>query len=181
MSDMERMGAREDRDERKAALKETSPSWNYPSYYGDIRDFHTKFELNYDGRPRELEDDMAKFRIGFMVEELAEYAEHTGFKHLAKALNDLHSHIKENNRWLTERFERRDLEKGLDSLIDLTYVALGTSHLHGFDFDEGWRRVHEANMKKIRVKNIDDSTRKSKYDVVKPKGWVAPDLSDLVE
>jgi predicted HAD superfamily Cof-like phosphohydrolase len=150
------------------------------SFYGDIRDFHTKFELQYDDAPRELEDDMAMFRIGFMVEELAEYAQASGFVNVARSLNDLHQHIKEKARWVVGRVEMRNVEVQFDSLIDLTYVALGTSHLHGFDFDEGWRRVHEANMKKVRVKNVSDSVRKSKFDVVKPRGWTPPDLSDLV-
>lgn len=61
-------------------------------------------------------------------------------------------------------------------------------HLHvavhalgcGFNFREAWRRVHEANMGKVRARRAQDSTRGSVFDVVKPPGWVAPDLSDLV-
>lgn len=162
-------------------MSEKNPSWNYPSYYADIRDFHTKFELQYVGAPRELEDDMALFRIGFMVEELAEYAIHSGFTAIARQLNELHEHIKQNNRWLTKRNEAgHNLEMQFDSLIDLVYVALGTSYLHGFNFDEGWRRVQAANMSKVRVENLTDSKRGSKYDVVKPRGWKPADLSDLL-
>jgi hypothetical protein len=35
-------------------------------------------------------------------------------------------------------------------------------------------------MKKVRALRAVDSQRGSTYDVVKPSGWVAPDLSDLV-
>lgn len=151
------------------------------SFYNDIVDFHTKFELHYEESPRELPEDIALFRIGFMIEEVAEYAQASGFTNIARALNDLHEHIKSNSRWIVGRNEVRDIEKQFDSLIDLVYVALGSSHQHGFRFNEGWNRVHAANMAKIRVENVDDSTRKSKYDVVKPRGWKPPDLSDLVK
>jgi len=114
----------------------------------DIVDFHEKFKLDYNGPPRELPDDLQRFRNQFMDEELTEYE-------FAVSLP---------NR-----------EKMLDGLVDLVYVAIGTAYLHGFDFDEAWRRVHEANMKKIAKPSI-----RSDYDVVKPAGWTSPDLSDLV-
>jgi len=148
--------------------------------YEDIKNFHTKYQLQYEGTPRELPTDLALFRIGFMCEELAEYAVACGFTAIARQLNDLHQHIKVENRWLCKQNEVRNVEKQFDSLIDLVYVALGTSYMHGFDFDEGWRRVHEKNMTKVRVLRQEDSTRGSTYDVVKPKNWTPPDLSDLV-
>lgn len=152
-----------------------------PLLYADIWDFHKKFELQYEGNPRQLDDDLALFRLGFMVEELGEYAAACGFKRIGTALEELHNAIKKDARWMLKREERRDPVNQLDSLIDLVYVALGTSHLHGFDFDEGWRRVHEANMKKIRTARPEDSKRGSGFDVIKPKNWSPPDLSDLVE
>jgi predicted HAD superfamily Cof-like phosphohydrolase len=150
--------------------------------FEDIIAFHTKFELTTEMKPHELEDDLALFRIGFMIEEIAEYAQASGYTSIARGLNDLHENIKGKNRWLTRRNEAgHDLEMQFDSLIDLVYVAIGTSYLHGVDFDEGWRRVHKANMAKVRVERITDSKRGSVYDVVKPVGWRPPDLSDLVK
>lgn len=152
------------------------------SFFQDIADFHDKYQLTYEGSPRELEPDLGLFRIGFMIEELAEYSQSCGYTNIAKQLNDLHDHIKKSNRYLSNQNEGgRSKEIQFDSLIDLVYVALGTAYLHGFDFEEGWRRVHEANMKKVRVKRLEDSKRGSEYDVVKPRGWLPPDLSDLVE
>jgi predicted HAD superfamily Cof-like phosphohydrolase len=119
----------------------------------DIANFHMKFELEYNGPPRELEEKLSNFRFHFMAEELSEYL---------KSVN------------------KGDLEGQLDALVDLVYVAVGTAYLQGFDFDEAWRRVHDANMKKVRAKTISDSKRASTYDVVKPEGWTPPDLSDLV-
>lgn len=73
-----------------------------------------------------------------------------------------------------------DLEEYFDGLIDLVYVALGAAYLSGLPFDEGFRRVHEANMKKVRALSPQDSKRGSTYDIVKPPGWTAPELADLV-
>lgn len=121
---------------------------------GDIREFHERFELTYDGPPRDLPSDLSSFRQTFLAEEVEEYA-------------------------IAE--EVHDREMMLDALVDLVYVALGTAYLHGFDFAEAWRRVHEANMQKIRAERPSDSKRGSVYDVVKPEGWQAPNLKDLIE
>jgi predicted HAD superfamily Cof-like phosphohydrolase len=120
--------------------------------YWDIETFHRKFGIEYDGPPRTLPEDMGQFREGFMREEVMEYV---------------------------DARRRGDLAGQLDALVDLVYVALGTSYLHGFDFNEAWRRVHAANMRKVRAASIDDSKRASTYDVVKPRNWLPPDLSDL--
>jgi|TARA_R110000823_G_scaffold278827_1_gene397192 predicted HAD superfamily Cof-like phosphohydrolase len=61
-----------------------------------------------------------------------------------------------------------------DALIDMVYVILGTAHMQGLDFQAGWDIVHEANMKKVR-----GPSERSELDVIKPDGWVAPDLTDL--
>jgi predicted HAD superfamily Cof-like phosphohydrolase len=134
--------------------------------FDDIIQFHEKFALTYDGPPRALPDDLLSFRYQFMHEELSEYDS-------ASAVDV----IQEEGVG-----PAADLAKQLDALVDLVYVALGTAYLHGFDFDEAWRRVHEANMKKVRAApDGSNSARKSSHDVVKPPGWTPPDLSDLVE
>jgi len=135
----------------------------------DIQNFHAKFGLEYDEGPRALPHELADFRTGFMVEELCEYiTDDEQFHCLIRSA--FHS-----------RVNRQPLEKQLDALVDLVYVALGTAYLHGFDFEEAWRRVHAANMSKVRAKRAEDSVRGSTFDVVKPPGWKAPDLSDLVD
>jgi len=73
-----------------------------------------------------------------------------------------------------------DLEEYFDGLIDLVYVALGAAYLSGLPFNEGFKRVHEANMKKVRALRTEDSKRGSTYDIVKPAGFVAPTLKDLI-
>lgn len=122
--------------------------------FEDVRQFQLKFGLEYAGPPRVLPMDLTAFRVGFLHEEFKEYCE---------ASDD------------------GDTERMLDALVDLVYVALGTAYQHGFDFNEAWRRVHVANMAKVRVERASDSKRGSTYDVVKPPGWKPPDLSDLVQ
>ncbi len=79
-----------------------------------------------------------------------------------------------------DRVSRR-LAEMLDALVDQTYIALGTAHLHGFNFREAWARVHAANMKKKPVVKRSESTRSSPHDIVKPDGWQPPDHTDLVK
>jgi predicted HAD superfamily Cof-like phosphohydrolase len=121
----------------------------------DIRQFHEKFQLDYDGKPRELPKTLKEFRHSFMEEEAFEYGE-------AETIYD-----------------------ALDALIDLTYIAYGTSYLHGFNhndiFAEAWRRVHRANMSKVRSESTEEHAgRGSTFDIVKPPGFVPPSLEDLV-
>jgi len=124
-----------------------------PDLYKDIQQFHAKFGLEGPDSPFLLPKELLEFRVKFMMEELNEYV---------------------------EAHDKGDKAKALDALVDLVYVVLGTSYLHGFDFNEAWRRVHDANMQKVRAKRAEDSKRGSIFDVVKPEGWTAPDLSDLV-
>lgn len=124
-----------------------------PNILSDIADFHAKFGFAYPKNPTHLSDQMLNFRVRFLEEELAEYKDAS---------------------------IRLDGAGMLDALVDLVYVALGTAYLHGFNFAEAWRRVHAANMAKVRAESADQSKRGTAFDVVKPEGWQAPDHSDLV-
>ena len=115
-----------------------------------IKEFHKKFGLEYNDGPRRLPAELEKFRFRFMEEELFEY---------------------ESSVVLVDQ---------LDALVDLVYVAMGTAYLHGFNFDEAFKRVHEANMKKKRSVGTLLSGRGSVWDVVKPDDWEPPFLDDLV-
>lgn len=66
----------------------------------------------------------------------------------------------------------------LDALVDLIYIAIGTAVTFGWDIETAWKRVHTSNMAKLGPdgKPILNAAGK----VMKPEGWVAPDLSDLV-
>ena len=137
------------------------------TFFDDIKDFHEKFELVYDGKPRALPKDLDRFRIDFLKEEFSEYTfSHENAQILQKCKEEIY-------------FDH--LELCLDGLVDMVYVILGTAYLHGFDFDEAWKRVHQANMKKVRAVGPGESKRNSTYDVIKPPDWQPPYLKDLVK
>lgn len=117
-----------------------------------VQGFNEKFGLAYAGQPRMLPPALRRLKEVHLHEELVEYK---------KAL------------------EKGNLEGCLDALIDLVYVALGAAYLHGFDFNEGFRRVHAANMRKERARIKEDSKRNSEYDIIKPAGWEPANLEDL--
>lgn len=144
-----------------------------PDFLLDICDFHEKFQLAYDGKARVLPFDIAKFRLDFNQEELDEWKDFAGQG--LKAVADTPVDAAEVTH---------TLEMMLDAHVDQMYVLLGTVYLQGLMpvFEEAWRRVHAANMAKVRaLRDGSDSKRGSAYDVVKPEGWIAPDHSDLVE
>jgi predicted HAD superfamily Cof-like phosphohydrolase len=115
--------------------------------------FHEKFELGPTPQP------------DFPVEEIWELKN----VHLQEEMNEIRAAAING-----------DLEEYFDGLIDLVYVALGAAYLAGLPFNEGFKRVHEANMKKVRALRQEDSKRGSTYDIVKPAGFVAPTLTDLI-
>ena len=120
------------------------------TFIEDIEEFHDKFNHTYQDYPRPLTRNEKAFRITCLREEIREYE------------------------------ESENLEEELDALVDLVYFALGTAYRHGFDFKEAWKRVHTANMRKIRAGTASESKRGSNLDIIKPKNWKKPYLIDLV-
>lgn len=126
--------------------------------FTDVGDFHRKFDLHTsDGDAGEVPvpKELVEFRLKFLKEELQEFEEGA---------------------------EVWDHAQMFDALIDLVYVALGTAHLFGYPWDNGWRMVQEANMAKVRSTGDADplSKRGSSFDVVKPPGWKPPDIASLL-
>lgn len=127
------------------------------SNFDDVGDFHRRFGLDSvsdttPAGPRVVDTPLLNFRLRFLEEELRE---------------------------LNEAAERGDHVKMFDALIDLVYVAKGTAHLFGYPWQEGWDEVQRANMTKERATRVEDSTRGSTFDVIKPPGWTPPRI-DLV-
>lgn len=145
--------------------------------FRDIGRFHAKFGLEpTENLNHELPENLVQFRINFMLEELLEYCDAVGIPY---KLADERSLIEFEDTQIVQPFNP---EQAFDALIDLVYVALGTAYLHRFPFNEGWTRVQEANMAKVRADGSDDprSKRKHSADIVKPEGWKPPVLSDLL-
>lgn len=146
------------------------------SHYHDLVEFHNKFRrdplsLGFSPTSHELLDDFQQFRGKFLLEELMEYFDAVGLSLRWGSETGFHVVRSEGDF---------DPAKAFDALIDLVYVAIGTAHTHQFPWDEGWRRVHEANMKKVGAKSANESQRGHALDIVKPAGWKPPDLTDLL-
>jgi predicted HAD superfamily Cof-like phosphohydrolase len=118
-----------------------------------VADFHKKFGLEPTNQPDFPFEEIWILKNNHMQEELNEIR--------AAAING-------------------NLEEYFDGLIDIVYVALGAAYLAGLPFEQGFLRVHQANMTKIRALRQQDSKRGSTYDIVKPAGFVAPTLTDLI-
>lgn len=148
----------------------------------DIKEFNNHFGIPMLADPGFLSDEDMNRRLDFQLEELRETAEASGF---CIYFDSTGHHFKRIIR--NESVEIRNLIEILDGLVDQVYVALGTAAKMGFLRDQffevfgqsnytspwsiAWSRVHQANMKKERVPG--------QWRLVKPKGWVRPNLEDL--
>lgn len=113
---------------------------------------HHKFQLDAAPIPQQLNNDEKAFRVLAMHEEVFEYQKAT------------------------------TLADQLDALVDLQVFLLGTVHRQGFEnvFEKAFARVMQANMQKVLAESAEQSKRGFKRDLIKPAGWTAPDLRDLV-
>lgn len=138
------------------------------SFYNDLVDFHKKYGLDYTGSMRPLARDVADFRMRCSIEEAEEIF----------GANESLLEVQTADECINA------LADLLDGFVDQLYFTLGTLYLHGiqpWQFDEAWKRVHEANMRKVRAQpDGSDSKRNHGCDVIKPEGWIPADLTDLV-
>lgn len=125
--------------------------------FRDVGEFHRKFDLpasDQHAGPKHVTRELLDFRVKFMHEELTEF--------MTAADNG-------------------DLADMADALIDLVYVAMGTAHVYGFPWQALWDEVQRANMAKERATRVEQSTRLSTFDVVKPEGWQPPAIAEILE
>ena len=84
---------------------------------------------------------------------------------------------------LTELFEainNEEPDEGVDAFIDIIVIALGSLDAFDVDIKTAWKRVHHANMQKqIGVKDSRPNPL-GLPDLVKPKGWQAPQHFDNI-
>lgn len=126
--------------------------------FDDVGRFHERFGLHNTtfakAGPRRWDRALLDYRVRFLEEELKEFK---------------------------DAMVQHDDAGMFDALLDLVYVAMGTAHLQGYPWEEGWNKVQEANMAKVRAQaDGSDSKRGSSFDVVKPDGWTAPDIEELL-
>lgn len=89
------------------------------------------------------------------------------------------SRIKEELNELIDAVNKGDASEVVDGAIDLITFTAGFLENFGVDGRKAWRVVHTANMAKERGTK---PTRPDSggVDLIKPKGWKAPDHSDNV-
>lgn len=68
----------------------------------------------------------------------------------------------------------RDMPATVDATIDLIYVLLGRLITFGVDARPAWDAVQVANMAKV------GGGRREDNKVMKPPGWVAPDVAAIL-
>lgn len=131
--------------------------------FGDVGQFHHRFGLPsviHDGGPKQPPQDeelesIMQLRILRMREELEEFE---------------------------DAYEDGDQAEMADALVDLVYVVLGTAHVLGYPWEAVWQEVHQANMRKQRAPSSGEGSRYGNgYDVIKPAGWVAPNVAAVLK
>lgn len=122
--------------------------------FEDVYAFHDRFELPRPDKPEFASKEIMELRIKHLFEEVRE---------------------------VEDAYKAGNLAEYFDGLIDLVYVALGGAVITGLPWQDGWDLVHAANMAKVRALRKEDSTRGSTYDVIKPAGWIAPDIQGVLD
>lgn len=120
-----------------------------------VGEFRIKFGLGIRSGVRAPEDDVFLFRYELCLEELKE---------------------------LLAAHRKLDLVGVADAIADLLYVTYGMAYEYGIPIDDVFAEVHRANMQKVRAKGDDDplGVRKSGSDVVKPDGFVPPNIKRVL-
>jgi predicted HAD superfamily Cof-like phosphohydrolase len=99
------------------------------------------------------EDDIMCARVGMLVEELSEF-------HKAVAAGNLPDQA--------------------DALVDLVYFALGTALALGLPWQQLFDAVHDANMRKEPLIEVETDKRGVRRSVKKPDGWEPPNLEAII-
>ena len=146
-------------------LARTARESQVDQHLTDVLQFQRQLGHAYEGSPRLPDEELALFRLRFLAEELKELGEAVGVDVMVRC------------EW--KKDASKSLTDALDALVDLDYVLLGTVLQIGLGdvYQEAWRRVHAANLLKLAGRK---PTRGLAKDAVKPSGWLAPDLTDLV-
>lgn len=128
------------------------------SNFDDVVAFQKKFDIPMRETPGLLDTVDTAYRAAFMFEELNEFR---------KAV-----------------YEEQNLAKAADALVDLVYVTMGTAALMGLPWQALWNEVQAANMRKMKAADAHESLkltgRGHKHDVIKPPGWVPPNIDAVL-
>lgn len=87
--------------------------------------------------------------------------------------------ITEEYHEFREAIEIQDEVEQLDACMDMIWVILGFCHMKGFDVERAWAEVSRTNLNKIDPKT-GKVNKDSNGKVVKPEGWLPPDLTPFL-
>jgi predicted HAD superfamily Cof-like phosphohydrolase len=87
--------------------------------------------------------------------------------------------ITEEYKELQEADAAGDRTEQLDALIDILVVTIGAIHSAGWDAEGAWKEVMSTNFAKID-KETGKVRKREDGKVLKPQGWIAPDLEQFL-
>lgn len=87
--------------------------------------------------------------------------------------------ITEEYKELQEAIIAGDVQEQLDALLDIVVVTIGAIHSAGFNGEGGWKEVMGTNFAKID-KDTGKVRKREDGKVLKPTGWVPPDLKPFL-
>ena len=87
--------------------------------------------------------------------------------------------IEEEAGELAEAIAAHDQVETLDALIDILVVTIGAIHSMGADAEGAWKEVMQTNFNKID-KDTGKVRKREDGKVLKPTGWIPPDLEPFV-
>lgn len=131
----------------------------------DVADFMRSCDQEVRDNPTVISDQLKWERFSMLNEEFSEHK---------KALAAVKKAVEYNSKTGT----KDAMTELADSLVDIVYIAIGTAHAYGFDFDELWRLVHENNLTKIDPET--GLVLKANGKVLKPEGFVEVDLRSSI-
>lgn len=116
-----------------------------------LREFHQAFGVEGDRlEPGLPSESLARLRFDLLHEEFEEYR---------------------------EAAEAGDLVEVADALADIVYIAYGSARTYGVPLDRVLAEVHRSNMAKLVDGRV---VRRADGKVLKPAGWVAPDVAGVL-
>ena len=87
--------------------------------------------------------------------------------------------IEEEFTELKEAINNNDIIETLDALEDILVVTIGAIHSAGMDGEGAWKEVMSTNFAKID-KETGKVRKREDGKVLKPVGWVPPELAPFV-
>ena len=87
--------------------------------------------------------------------------------------------IEEEYKELIAAENAGDMLEQLDALIDILVVTIGAIHSMGADAEGAWKEVMQTNFAKID-KETGKVRKREDGKVLKPVGWVAPNLKPFI-